>query len=93
MFQRGGKPESVDAHQPHAFRRVERRGLRGLLETGVAGRHGGAQPTATRGMGVCAVPGCGKWPDDLIHAPQEYVEQPLAAADRSSRVRRCRPRS
>jgi hypothetical protein len=71
MFQRGGKPEAVDPRQPHAFRRHERRGLRGLLESGVAGRYGGSGVATNRGTGVCAVPGCGKWPDDLIHAPAE----------------------
>ena len=29
---------------------------------------GGAQTSTNRGMSVCVVPGCGKWPDDLVHA-------------------------
>jgi hypothetical protein len=71
MFQRGGKPEAIDPRQPHAFVRKERRGLRGLLESAVAGQYGGTPTEVNRGMGVCVVPGCAKWPDDLIHAPAD----------------------
>ena len=71
MFQRVGRPEAVGPGQPHACQRRERGGLRGLVETGVATRSLSAPTHGNRGMGACAVAGCGKWADDPTHAPAD----------------------
>ena len=72
MFQTGGKPESIDPHKPHSFRRKERRGWRGLFEGVVAGRFANIPGmVANAGTDVGAAPWCGDRPHDLIHAPPD----------------------
>lgn len=68
------KPESVDPHRPHAYRPKSDAGVGALAPTGGALGPGlgdlAATSAYTRTLG-CAVPGCGKLSDDLIHAPED----------------------
>lgn len=70
----GRKRESYDPHQPHPYQRGHDSGLDALAPVGGnMGRQVSslAAPGAyTRTIG-CAVPGCGKVQDDLIHAPAD----------------------
>lgn len=68
------RDEYVDPNRPHAFRSVADSGIAALTPIGGSvGRQVANIASAgayTRTMG-CAVPGCGKPPDALIHAPEE----------------------
>jgi hypothetical protein len=69
------KPQaSVDPRRPHAFRPKSDGGSSALAPLGgsVGGQVAdiGIASASTRAMG-CAVPGCGKPSDALVHAPEE----------------------
>jgi len=68
------RPAHVDPHHPHAFRSPSDGGIAALtpLGGGVGRQVADIAATGayTRGMG-CAVPGCGKRADALIHAPED----------------------
>ena len=66
--------ERVDPNRPHAYRSASDGGIAALTPVGGGvGRQVADIASAgayTRTLG-CAVPGCGKQPDALIHAPEE----------------------
>jgi hypothetical protein len=68
------REEPVDPHRPHAHRAKTDPGIAALSPLGGSvGRQEARLASAgayTRTLG-CAVPGCGKPSDDLIHAPQD----------------------
>lgn len=68
------KHETVDPNRPHAYKQGGNSGIGALAPLGGGvGRQEAALGSAgsyTRTMG-CAVPGCGKLPDHLIHAPAD----------------------
>lgn len=70
----GRKRESYDPHRPHPFQGGHDSGIDALAsDGGNVGRLVSSLAAAgayTRTLG-CAVPGCGKSQDDLIHAPAD----------------------
>ncbi len=68
------RDEAMDRNRPHPYRTNSDAGVGALAPVGGAlGRGVGdlaAASAYTRTLG-CAVPGCGRLPDDLIHAPQD----------------------
>jgi hypothetical protein len=68
------REESVDPGRPHAYRARTDAGIAALSPLGgLVGRQVAQLASAgayTRTLG-CAVPGCGKPSDDLIHAPED----------------------
>jgi hypothetical protein len=63
-----------DPHRPHRYRSKTDGGIAALAPVGggVGSQVADLASTGayTRTLG-CAVPGCGKAPDDLIHAPED----------------------
>jgi hypothetical protein len=68
------RDEHVDPNRPHAYRSKSDGGIAALMPIGGGvGRQAADIASANayiRTIG-CAVPGCGKPPDALIHAPEE----------------------
>ena len=64
----------IDPHRPHEYKVKSDGGIGALapLGGGVGVQQAGIASAGayTRTMG-CAVPGCGKLRDDLVHAPEE----------------------
>ena len=68
------RDEDVDPNRPHEFRSGLDGGIAALTPIGGGvGRQAAdtASVNASRRTIGCAVPGCGKPPDALIHAPEE----------------------